>query len=103
MIEVEPIKDIKGKKINIGDIVRITDFYGVYDAPVEFRDGMFTINPFKAKQVKNSKGWLEGLEKTFPGENKTHDQIESYGFLVHWGETFAEPLMRSGTKFKKLK
>ena len=87
------LRDKNGVEIDVGDIVRITDNYGVYDAPVIFKDGMFTIDKYEAKQVKNQDGWIKGLQKTFPNENRKHDQVESYGFIVHWGETFAHPLM----------
>jgi hypothetical protein len=87
------LRDVNGNEIDVGDIVRITDkYYGIYEAPVIFRDGMFTIEKYEAKQIKNSEGWLEGLKKTFPGENKKHDQVKSYGFIIHWGETYCTPL-----------
>ena len=96
------IKDDDGKLIDVGNIVRITDNYGTYDAPVIFKDGMFTIDKFKAVQVKNKDGWFEGLKETFPNQNKKHDQVESYGFLVHWGESFASPIKSYSLKKLKL-
>lgn len=95
-------RDDDGKIIKVGSLVEITDSYGVYSAPVVFRDGMFTIDPFKAEQIKNEDGWIEGLKKTFPNEAKTHDQVRSYGFLVHWGEGIACPIKRHSLKSLKL-
>jgi len=92
------LRDHKGVEIDVGDIVRITDYYGVYEAPVVFRDGMFTIDKYKAKQVKNVKGWKASLKKTFPNENRTHDQVKSYGFIIHWGESISCPIMTSSLK-----
>ena len=99
---LKELRDDHGKIIDVGSIVEITDGYGIYTAPVVFKDGMFTINPFEAKQIKNQDGWLESLQKTFPNENKKHDQIKSCGFLVHWGEGIAQPIKRFSLKGLKL-
>lgn len=102
MSEEKYLLDDYGNIIDIGSLVEITDSYGVYSAPVVFKDGMFTIDPYKAKQIKNQDGWLEGLKKTFPNEEKTHDQVDTYGFIVHWGKSVAQPLKSYSLKSLKL-
>lgn len=88
------LKDKNGTVVEVGQTVRINDkYYGVYEAPVIFKDGMFTIDKYKARQIKNRDGWLEGLKKTFPNQDKKHNQTESYGFIVSWGEIWAKPLI----------
>jgi hypothetical protein len=33
------------------------------------------------------------VKKTFPDQDRKHDQVATTGFLVHWGETYAHPLI----------
>lgn len=68
------LKDKNGKEIYTGDILEFDDEDGVWRASVVFERGVYGLDVYHPKQVKNPDGW-----------DKDYDKVESRGWAVHWG------------------
>lgn len=68
------LKDRNDKEIYEGDILEFDDENGVWRASVVFERGLYGLDVYHPKQVKNPDGW-----------DKDYDKVESRGWVVQWG------------------
>lgn len=87
--------DLNGKMIFENDILKFNDEDGIWTAPVVFERGLFGLDVYRVKQIKNPASW-----------NKEYDRVASRGWGCKWGYeergtafTSREPLSRA-TVFK---
>ena len=68
------LKDKNGKEIYEGDILRFDDDNGIWQAPVVFERGLFGLDVYHAKQIKNPDGW-----------DKKYDKVDTRWWAIVWG------------------
>lgn len=83
--------DKNGKKIFEGNILEFKDEYGIWRSSVVFERGLFGIDVYNKKQVKNPENW-----------NKEYPIVDSRGWGCTWGyeefgtaHTYRKPLARA--------